>query len=61
MPVATDKMKVSSYMDQELVLKLKVLSAMHGFSLSSYIEFLSQQAVDDAEKKGVSLVLPKKN
>lgn len=61
MPVATDKMKVSSYMDQELVLKLKVLSAMHGFSLSSYIEFLSQQAVDEAEKKGASLVLPKQN
>lgn len=36
MTLATDKTKVSSYMDGELVRQIRVLAAMEGHSISSY-------------------------
>ncbi len=53
MTLATDKMKVSSYMDDELVRQIRVLAAMEGKSLSGYLESLAKKEVEQAKKKGV--------
>ncbi len=53
MTVATDKMKVSSYMDQELVRKLRVLAAIEGQSMSSYLETLAKREIKQAQAKGI--------
>ena len=55
--VATDKMKVSSYMDLQTVSKAKVLAAMEGKSLSRWIEDLTENAIKEAERQGVRLTL----
>ncbi len=53
MTLATDKTKVSSYMDGELVRQIRVLAAMEGHSVSSYLESLAKREVEQAKKKGV--------
>lgn len=53
MTLATDKTKVSSYMSGELVRKVRVLAAMEGYSVSSYLEFLAEREVRRAKEKGV--------
>ena len=53
MALATDKTKVSSYMDDELVRQIRVLAAMEGKSVSSYLESLAKREVEQAKKKGV--------
>ncbi len=53
MTVATDKTKVSSYMDQELVRKLRVLAAIEGQSISSYLESLARREIRQAQSKGI--------
>lgn len=51
--VATDKTKVSSYMDGELVRQVRVLAAMEGHSISGYLESLAKREVNRAKEKGV--------
>lgn len=59
MTLATDKMKVSSYMDGELVRQIRVLAAMEGYSVSAYLESLAKREVEQAKKKGVRFDLLK--
>ena len=59
MTLATDKMKVSSYMDGELVRQIRVLAAMEGHSVSAYQESLAKREVEQAKKKGVRFDLLK--
>jgi len=53
MTLATDKTKVSSYMDGELVRQIRVLAAMEGHSMSGYLESLAKREVERALAKGV--------
>lgn len=53
MVLATDKTKVSSYMDGELVRQIRVLAAMEGRSVSGYLESLAKREVERAKEKGV--------
>lgn len=53
MTLATDKTKVSSYMDGELVRQIRVLAAMEGHSVSGYLESLAKREVERAKEKGV--------
>lgn len=53
MTLATDKAKVSSYMDIELVHQVRLLAAMEGRSMSSYLESLAKREVERARAKGV--------
>lgn len=53
MTLATDKSKVSSYMDGEKIRRAKVLAAMEGLSLSAYIELLVDKEIEKAEVRGV--------
>lgn len=53
MTLATNKTKVSSYMDGELVRQIRVLAAMEGQSVSGYLESLAKREVDRAKEKGV--------
>lgn len=53
MTLATDKTKVSSYMDQELVRQIRVLAAMEGHSISGYLESLAKREVECAKERGV--------
>lgn len=59
MTLATDKTKVSSYMDGELVRQIRVLAAMEGHSVSSYLESLAKGEVERAREKGVRFDLLK--
>lgn len=53
MTLATNKTKVSSYMDGELVRQIRVLAAMEGHSVSGYLESLAKREVKRAKEKGV--------
>ena len=59
MTLATDKTKVSSYMDSDLVRQIRVLAAMEGHSISSYLESLAKREVEQARAKGVRFDLLK--
>lgn len=59
MTLATDKTKVSSYMDGELVRQIRVLAAMEGHSVSGYLEFLAKREVERARVEGVRFDLLK--
>ena len=59
MTLATDKTKVSSYMDGELVRQIRVLAAMEGHSVSGYLESLAKREVEQAKQKGVRFDLLK--
>lgn len=59
MTLATDKAKVSSYMDIELVHQVRLLAAMEGCSMSSYLESLAKREVERARAKGVRFDLMK--
>ncbi|WP_250125519.1 ribbon-helix-helix protein, CopG family [Chroococcidiopsis sp. CCMEE 29] len=52
MTVATDKSKVSVYMDADLKRKLEALAKEEGRSVSNLLERLAVQAVKDAEQEG---------
>ena len=50
MTLATDKKKISVYIDEELKLKAEKLAKLEKRSLSNLLEVLLQQAVDKAEE-----------
>ncbi|OWY64806.1 hypothetical protein B7486_45295 [cyanobacterium TDX16] len=52
MTVATDKSKVSVYMDSELKKDLEALAKEEGRSVSNLLERLATQAVKDAKQEG---------
>lgn len=52
MTVATDKVRVSTYIEDELKPKLEMLAKVRKRSVSNLIEVLCQEAVDRAEKEG---------
>lgn len=51
--VGTKKPRVVVCMDGELVRQIRVLAAMEGHSVSSYLESLAKREVEQARKKGV--------
>lgn len=53
MALATDKTKVSSYMNSETVRRIRVLAAIEGHSISGYLEFLAEREIKRAESKGI--------
>lgn len=52
MAVATDKTRVSTYIDQKLKEEAEKVAAQQGRSLSNYIEQLIKQDVARAKKEG---------
>ncbi|MBD2316704.1 ribbon-helix-helix domain-containing protein [Phormidium tenue] len=52
MTVATDKVRVSTYIEDGLKPKLELLAKVRKRSVSNLIEVLCQEAVDKAEKEG---------
>jgi hypothetical protein len=53
MVLAADKTKVSTYMNKEIVRKLRVLAAMDGQSVSGYLESLAKREIEQAQSKGI--------
>ncbi len=52
MAVATDKRKVSAYLDEEVKEKAERLAKLESRSLSSLIEILLKEAIRKAEEEG---------